>query len=119
MNKYSLIILVCLCSFLIFCTNSIKYKEYRINDLTKPISDTLKADNVGRVIGVEILIDGEINGEATLDFENGSGRFSRIYLKGKINQTYETEWYSSKMFFKFTPITIIQGDSLKLSYRMY
>ena len=119
MKKILVFTMVSFCLFFNSCTNKNVYNEYLLNDLGKPISDTLKADNVGGVTGVEILLVGEVNGEATLEFENGSGRFNKIKLKGKINQIYETEWYSPKMYFKYTPISAIQGDNLKLRYRMY
>lgn len=120
MNKYIILIITNLCLIFNSCSNEKKYKEYSINDLSKPITDTLKGDNKNRVIGVEVVISGEINGEATLEFENGSGRVSKIDLKGKINQTYETEWYSPDLTFRYTPIMeAIQGDSIKLKYRMY
>jgi len=45
------------------------YKEYVISDLSSSVNDTLQTDNISRVVGVEILIIGELNGEAILEFE--------------------------------------------------
>ena len=95
------------------------YEVYSIKNLGNPLLDTLKFDNKNRVTVIEIVLIGEVRGEAVLEFENGSGRFNKIDLKGKVNQTYKTEWYSSKILFKYTPISKIRGDSLKLKYRMY
>ncbi|WP_065213082.1 hypothetical protein [Flavobacterium columnare] len=120
MNKILVLILLSLGLFFNSCNNTKVYKEYSINDLNKPLNDTLKSDNVdNKVVGVEIIIVGQINGEALLEFENGAGRYSKINLKNKVNQTYETEWYSPKIFFRYNPISEIKGDSLKLKYRMY
>ena len=113
MNKILAFVSITFCYFLNSCTKNKVYKEYTIKDLDKAFDDTLKSNNVGRIIGIEILIDGEINGEAILEFENGAGRFSTINLKGKINQTYETEWYDSKMFFKYTPISSMWSHEIR------
>jgi hypothetical protein len=119
MNKYSILIMISLCSIFYSCTNDKKYKEYRIIDLTKPITDTLNFENKDRVTGVEIIVLGSLKGNAIIEFENGAGRYSKIDLKDKVNQKYETEWYSSKLTFRYTPISVITGDSLILKYRMY
>ena len=109
----------CSCLFLHSCKSEKVYKEYVISDLSSSVNDTLQTDNISRVVGVEILIIGELNGEAILEFENGSGRLGRMVLKGKVNQIYETEWYSPQICFNYTPISIVKGDSLKLKYRMF
>lgn len=119
MNRILLAIWPSLCLLLYACSIGQVYQEYSIEDLGKPIVDTLKAGQVDQVIGVEISLVGEVDGEALLEIENGNGRFSRMELKGKINQTYETEWYSKNMLVKYTPVSTIQGGSLKLRYRMY
>lgn len=95
------------------------YKEYLISDIKSSIADTLRFESVNTPTMFEVIIEGNINGGATLEFENGSGRVSRINLTGKINQTYATEWYSQKIYFKYIPISVIEGDSLKLRYRVY
>ncbi len=95
------------------------YKEYLISDIKSSIADTLRSESAEPLSMFEVIIEGNINGEAALEFENGSGRVSRINLTGNINQTYATEWYSQKMYFKYIPISVVEGDSLKLRYRVY
>ena len=105
--------------FFASCSSDKKYKEYKINDLSKPIFDTLTFVKDGRIIGLEVLVIGNVKGKAVLEFENGSGRFNRINLENQVNQVYETEWYSPKLAFKYLPEKNIKGDSLIIKYRMY
>lgn len=101
------------------CSQEMEYKEYKIAELSEPISDTLKFEKEGRITGVEILITGNVKGKAVLEFENGAGRFTKVFLENTVNEKYETEWYSSKLNFKYMPVTKVMGDSLVLKYRMY
>ena len=101
------------------CSNEMEYKEYKIVDLSKSVADIIEFEKEGRIIGVEVLITGNIKGKAVLEFENGAGRFTKVFLENTVNETYETEWYSSKLNFKYVPDSKIMGDSLVLKYRMY
>jgi hypothetical protein len=105
--------------FFLSCSSKKEYKEYRVADLSKPISDTLTFAKEGTIVGVEISITGNINGKATLEFENGAGRFKKIDLTNTVNQLYETEWYEPKLFFRYIPDGNVNGDSLIIKYRMY
>lgn len=101
------------------CSNEKDYKVYRIDDLSMSISDTLTFVTEGSIVGVEVLITGYINGMATLEIDNGAGRFHTIDLNENVNEVYETEWYSTNLSFKYIPIETITGDSLLIRYRMY
>ena len=96
-----------------------EYKEYKINNLSEPISDTLFFTKEGSIIGVEMSIKGCVKGKATLEFENGAGRIVKIDLENTISQKYETEWYEPKLFFRYIPNGNVSGDSLVIKYRMY
>lgn len=119
MNSKIVLLMMILGLFLVSCSYEKEYKEYRINDLSKPISDTLAFSKEGNIIGVEMSITGYVKGKATLEFENGAGRFEKIDLENVINQTYETEWYEPKLFFRYIPNGNINGDSLIIKYRMF
>lgn len=119
MNRNIVTLLVPMGLFLTFCSYEKEYKEYKINDLTTPLTDTLEFKKEGRIIGVEVIIIGNIKGNASIQFENGAGRFNEIDLRDKVNRTYETEWYSSKYVFKYIPNSDVTGDSLIIKYRMY
>lgn len=101
------------------CSNEMEYKEYKIIDLSKPFSDTLEFNKEDRIIGVEISITGNLKGTAVLEFENGAGRFTKVFLENKVSEIYEAEWYSSKLNFNYLPESKISGDSLVLRFRMY
>ena len=62
----------------------------------------------------EVIILGEIGG-ATIKFRGSP----ELKLKGKINDTLKAEWYEPKIEFKYTPTSVIQGDNIKLKYKMY
>ncbi|MFV0507246.1 MAG: hypothetical protein ACK5L5_11205 [Bacteroidales bacterium] len=118
-SKNLFLIIMAISSLFYSCSNEAEYKEYKIIDLSKPISDTLKFEKDGRIIGVEILITGFVNGKSVLEFENGAGRFTKIDLENTVNEKHETEWYSPNLNFKYLPESQILGDSLVLKYRMY
>ncbi|QTY26822.1 hypothetical protein [Flavobacterium sp. CS20] len=118
-SKSFFLIIMAIGSLFYSCSNEPEYKEYKIIDLSKPISDTLKFEKDGRIIGVEILITGFVNGKSVLEFKNGAGRFTKIDLEDIVNEKYETEWYSPNLNFKYLPESQILGDSLVLKYRMY
>ncbi|MCH7396766.1 hypothetical protein MM236_02150 [Belliella sp. DSM 107340] len=99
------------------CSKKDDYNVFVIHELSKPTLDTLDFEKEGTVNGVEVKITGNLNGKAILQFENGAERFHKIELEDNVNQVYETEWYSSKMFFKYLPDKNTQGDSLTLRFR--
>ena len=120
MNRImALSLLVITLVFMTSCSYEEKYQRYVIKDLSKQINDTLEFEVNGRVNNIEVLLKGNVNGESLIEFDNGSGRYNKITLKGEINQVYKTEWYESKCNFRYRPITNIQGDSLVLKYRIY
>lgn len=99
------------------CSNK---KEYIINDLSNTISDTLVFDTDEKNInGIEILIEGYIQGTAVIEFENGANRFNQIKLENKVNYIYKTEWYTSKMFFRYSPKGKVNGGNLHMKYKGY
>jgi len=119
MNRQFIFLIICMGLLFFSCYNKMEYKEYKIVDLSRPILDTLKFGKEGKIVGVEILITGFVKGKATLEFENGAGRFTKVDLENAVKEKYETEWYSSNLNFKYLPESKISGDSLTLKYRMY
>ncbi len=101
------------------CSNNQEYKELLLNDLSKPITDTLNFSKEGNISGVEIIIEGYVKGKGYIEFENGSGRYNKIYLENKVHKAFETEWYSSNLIFNYVPEEFVKGDSLKIKYKMY
>jgi hypothetical protein len=119
MNRKTLLLISYIGLFLVSCSFKEEYEVYKVKDMSTSISDTLIYLKQDRVSGVEVTITGFIKGKAMLEFENGAGRFNKITLENKIDQTYRTEWYSQKLNFKYTPIENVNGDSLILRYKMY
>lgn len=115
MNK--LLYLIILIGLFSSCSFNKKYKEYIIKNLSNSISDTLIFDK--NISKIEILIEGNIQGEAILEIENGSNRFHQIKLENKINYIYETEWYNPKLFFRYNPNGNISGGNLSIKYIGY
>ncbi|MEB3802174.1 hypothetical protein INQ45_14225 [Flavobacterium columnare] len=117
MNKYIMFIFCSLSLILFSCSNKKKdneYKEYIISDLTKTLTDTLKFEVIDRPLMFEVIILGEING-ATIKFKGSP----ELKLRGIINDTLKAEWYEPKIEFRYTPTSVVQGNSITLKYRMY
>jgi hypothetical protein len=100
------------------CSIDYNYNEYKISNVSLPISDTLIINSDDVTSFVKILINGNINGVAYIEFERGVGRFHKIKLTGKVNEIYIAEWYEPKLHFKYTPELNVIGDSLNIKYRM-
>ncbi len=115
MNKVLLFILITLCLFLNSCTKKKVYNEYTVKNLDKVLNDTLSFKSLERPLMFEVIIEGHIKGNAVIEFESSP----EIKLSGRINDTLKAEWYSSKLTFRYTPISVVKGDSLILKYRMY
>ncbi len=101
------------------CSNEQMYKEYRIADLSKELSDTLEMQTPEFVNSIEVVIKGNIKGKAILEFQNGPGPYSKLKLEGVVNQVYRTDWYQKKCHFIYKPLSDIKGDYLVLEYRIY
>lgn len=119
MSNKIFILMIILGLLFVSCSYENDYKEYKINDLSKSISDTLTFTKEGNIIGVKMLITGYVRGKGTIEIENGIGRYEKIDLENTINKTYETEWYEPKLIFRYIPNGNISGDSLIIKYRMY
>ncbi|EKB58752.1 hypothetical protein [Bergeyella zoohelcum] len=101
------------------CAYDKSYQEYKIDNLSKSISDTLIFQNESDMTGVEIIIIGNVNGRGMIEFENGSGRFEKIDLVNRVDEVYKTEWYESKMLFKYQPMDSINEGNLIIKYRAF
>ena len=110
-------ILAVLGSIFYKCSQIDSYQKYIISNVSSLVIDTLKSPTSDIINRVELKIRGNINGEAILKIENGSGRYKNIMLNGQIDTIYQTEWYEPKIIFKYEPLTKITGDSLFIFYR--
>lgn len=122
MNKKNLLV----CVFIVFsfmfysCSTEPEYKIYHIEDVSIKTIDTLQDVSIEYVTDrIEILIEGSINGKASIKFENGSGRYNTIEISGDVSEVYETEWYDSRCQFIYEPISHISEGSIMFKYRIY
>ena len=119
MRSKKIFFMITIVFFLSSCSFETEYKEYIINDLSKPMSDTLIYITDDYITTVEMIIKGNIKGKGILEFENGGDRFIKIYLEDTINKINEMEWYEPKIFFRYIPNGNVSGDSLVITYRMF
>lgn len=109
------------CSCLSLHTENEHYEVRTYHSLSKPFTDTLffpiKSEDV-IITSIEMEISGYVDGEATLEIENGAGTYNTLKLKGRFDEKYSTEWYENKFEIRYTPISTIDGDSLKIKYRL-
>lgn len=101
-------------------TQSNEYKSITYHNLKDNFTDSLYYQTDKALISnMEILLSGKMQGSGVLEIENGSGRFSKIKLKGNINEIYKTEWYQNKCHIKYISQEFVEGDSLILRYRIW
>lgn len=117
--KLLLTLFICVC--LNFCSENEYYEVKTYHSLSKPFTDTLffpiKSEDV-IITSIEMEISGYVDGEAILEIENGAGTYNKLKLRGELDEKYYTEWYENKFEIKYTPISIVNGDSIKLKYRL-
>lgn len=107
--KSKLIVYLLFSMLFLRCTNQEKKLEYKIDDTSKIISDTLYFKNKN-ISSVKVLIIGKIKGNAIIEFENGSGRMEKFHIKNQVNEIYETEWYASTLHFRYIPNNVKEGN---------
>ncbi|PJB11296.1 MAG: hypothetical protein CO119_12105 [Flavobacteriales bacterium CG_4_9_14_3_um_filter_40_17] len=108
-------------SCLSFSPENKHYEVKTYHSLSKPFTDTLffPIENEDEMItSIEMEISGYVNGGATLEIENGAGRYFRLKLEGKLDEKYHTEWYQNNFEIRYLPTLSFEGDSLKIRYRM-
>jgi len=103
--------------FFAACTHLPDYRIYQISDVDSFVADTLKGSRNYRINKVELKIKGNIRGKAELKIENGNGRYKRVFLQGRVDTLYQSEWYEPRIIFHYTPLTPVTGDSLVIFYR--
>lgn len=120
-NKVLLFVLVVLC---VSCSNreptpqEDDYSVYNIFDVSKRLTDTLSVQVDDEFISsVEIQILGYVEGNAMIEFENGAGRFEKIFLTDSVKYSYKTEWYDNNLIIAYTPLNEVTNGNIILKYK--
>lgn len=119
---------ICDSTFIMLCIiiacyscNKDSYKTVVYKDLSKDFIDTVAYPiQNDKVVKINLILRGHINGMAKLEIGNHIGRyFEEFIVSGDVDTTYEAEWYENTYLLKYTPITNVNGDSLIIKYCLW
>lgn len=120
-NKVLLFALVVFC---ISCSNmghspkEDDYSVYNISNIAEHLTDTLSFQVDNKFISsIEIQISGYVKGNAIIEFDNGAGRFEKIFLTDSVKYSYKTEWYDNTLLFVYTPLDEVTNGNIILKYK--
>ena len=122
--KYIILILLSLCIFNIAVNSLLGYSSYQeleLNVLNYPIKRVLVNNNKDFNSSIEIIIEGELSGEAILEIDSGYNfeKYDTLYLGKKVNIKYHShDFYTDSCKIRLTPIDKNLKGSLKLKYVM-
>lgn len=120
MSRYILIVLLFLNISFNCSPRNQQYNEFVFPEMNKDYEKKLTYNKEGNIIFMEIMIIGEIHGDAILELYDvrGRGPYTKIKLNGNVDEIYKTEWYEPNFKIKYKPLSKINGGSLILRYKM-
>ena len=122
--KYIILTLLSLCvthftiNLLLDCSS---YQKLELNVLHSPIKRVLVNNNKDFNTSIEIIIKGELNGNAILEIDEGYNfeRYDTLYLGKEVNIKYHShDFYSDSCKIRLTPVNKNLKGHLTLKYKM-